>query len=118
MKRRPSQNGVQAIFSGRGEKRNRAHVVAGFISTDVAAILWVWISIGAASSLLLTSIATLLSLQGATLFSLPLALRKTQDRVCRGTVGSCDLEEKIQQSEIQERHGSAGGGNFLKKKRK
>ena len=114
-KRRPAQNGVQAIFSGRGEKRNRAHVVAGFISTDVAAILWVWISIGAASSLLLTSIAMLLSLQGATLFAYSLALRKTQHRVGRRTFGSYDLEEEIMQSEIPREHVSSGVGILSKK---
>src|SRR5216117_127686 len=94
-KRRPAQNGVQAIFSGRGEKRSRTRVVAGFISTSVAATLWVWISIGAAWSLLLTSIAMLLSLQGAALFVYSLAIRKTQHQVSRTTFGNYDLEEEI-----------------------
>jgi len=114
-KRRPAQNGVQAIFSRRGEKRKRAHVVAGFISTGVAATLWVWISIDAASSSLLTSIATLLSLQGAALFAYSLAIRKTQHRVSRRTFGSYDLEEEIMQSEIPREHVSSGGGNLSKK---
>src|SRR5207248_7032154 len=98
-KRRPAQNGVQAIFSGRGEKRNRTHVVAGFISTGVAATLWVWVSIGAASSLLLTSIATLLSLQGVALFAYSIAIRKTQNQVSGTTFASYDVEEGIVQSE-------------------
>ena len=114
-KRRPAQNGVQAIFSGRGEKRNRTHVVAGFISTGVAATLWVWVSIGAASSLLLTSIATLLSLQGVALFAYSLAIRKTQNQVSGTTFASYDLEEGIVQSEISREHVSSGVGNLLKK---
>ncbi len=113
-KRRPAQNGVQAIFSGRGEKRNRAHVVAGFISTGVAATLWVWISIGAASSSLLTIIATLLSLQGVALFAYSLAIRKTQHRVSRRTFGSYDLEEEIMRNDPKE-HVSSGVGNLSKK---
>ena len=114
-KRRPAQNGVQAIFSGRGEKRNRTHVVAGFISTGVAATLWVWVSIGAASSLLLTSIATLLSLQGVALFAYSLAIRKTQNQVSGTTFASYDLEEGIVQSETSREHVSSGVGNLSKK---
>ena len=114
-KRRPAQNGVQAIFSGRDEKKNRAHAVAGFVSTGIAATLWVWVSIGAASSSLLASIATLLSLQGAALFAYSLAVRKTQHRVSRRTFGSYDLEEEIMQSEIPREHVSSGVGILSKK---
>ena len=106
---------MQAIFSGRGEKRNRTHVVAGFISTGVAATLWFWVSIGAASSLLLTSIATLLSLQGAALFAYSLAMRKTQNQVSGTTFASCDLEEEIMQNEIPRERVSSGVGNLSKK---
>ena len=117
-KRRPAQNGVQAIFSGRSENRNRTHVVAGFISTSVAATLWAWISIDAGPSLLLTSIATLLSLQGAALFAYSLEIRKTQNQVIGTTFASYDLEEGIVQSEIPREHVSSGGGNLSDKHRK
>ena len=114
-KRRRAQNGVQAIFSGRGDKRSRTHIVAGFISTGVAATLWVWISIGAASILLLTSIATLLSLQGAVLFAYSLAIRRTQPQGSRIGFASYDLEEEIEQIKIPGEHLSSRGGIISKK---
>ena len=90
-------------------------MVASVISTSVAATLWAWISIDAGPSLLLTSIATLLSLQGVALFAYSLAIRKTQNQVSGTTFASYDLEEGIVQSEISREHVSSGVGNLSKK---
>ena len=98
-KRRPAQSGVQAIFSGRSERRGRAHAVAGMISTGTGACLWLWITIVAsASSLLLTSLAALLSVQGSALLVYSRTIRKTQRLDNRRTFASYELEDEIEPS--------------------
>ena len=98
-KRRPPQSGVQAIFSGRSERRGKAHAVAGLISTGTGAALWLWITIAAsASSLLLTSLAMLLSVQGTALIVYSLAVRKTQRLDSRRMFASYELEDEIEPS--------------------
>jgi hypothetical protein len=95
-KRRRAQNGVQAIFSGRTKGRGKAHLVAGLISTGSAAALWVRIIIAAsAPSLLLTSLVTLLSIQGTAFLVYSLAIRKTPG-LDDGRVASFDLEDAVE----------------------
>ena len=97
--RRPAQSGVQAIFSGRSERRGRAHAVAGMISTGTGACLWLWITVVAsASSLLLTSLATLLSVQGSALLVYSRTIRKTQRLDNRRTFASYELEDETEPS--------------------
>lgn len=98
-KRRPAQSGVHAIFSGGSERRSRAHVVAGLISAGIGAALWLWITRAAsASSPLLTSLATLLSVQGTVLIVYSLALRKTRRLDNGRRFASYELEDEIEPS--------------------
>jgi len=98
-KRRPAQSGVHAIFSGGSERRGRAHVVAGLISAGIGAALWLWITRAAsASSPLLTSLATLLSVQGTVLIVYSLALRKTRRLDNGRRFASYELEDEIEPS--------------------
>ena len=98
-KRRPVQSGVQAIFSGRSERRGKAHIVAGLISTGTGAALWGWITITTSiSSPLLTSLATLISTQGTALLVYSLATRKTRRVDSRRTFASYELEDEIEPS--------------------
>jgi hypothetical protein len=95
-KRRRAQNGVQAIFSGRTKGRGKAHLVAGLISTGSAAALWVRIIIAPpAPSLLLTSLVTLLSIQGTAFLAYYLAIRKTPGQYDR-RVATFGLEGEIE----------------------
>jgi len=94
-KRGRAQSGVQAIFSGSSKRRGKVHVVAGLISTGTAAILWVRITIAAsAPSLLLTSLVTLLSIQGTAFLVYALAIRKTPRQYDR-RVATFGLEAEI-----------------------
>ena len=99
-KRRQAQNGVQAIFSGRSERRSKTHVVAGLISTGTAAALWVWIIIASApaSSVLLTSLATLLAVQGAAFFIYSQAIGRSPRQESRKRFASYELEDEIEPS--------------------
>jgi hypothetical protein len=95
-KRGRVQNGVQAIFSGTSRKRGRVHLVVGLVSTGTAAVLWARIIIAAsAPSLLLTSLVTLLSIQGTAFLVYYMAVRKTPGQE-DGRVASFDLEGEIE----------------------
>ena len=100
-KGRRAQSGVQAIFSGRSERKGNAHVVAGLISIGTGVALWLWIIIAASiSSPLLTSLATLLSVQGAVFLVYSLAMRKTRRLDNARRFASYELEDEIEPSSI------------------
>ena len=76
-KRRPAQNGVQAIFSERNERKGRTRLIAGLASTGAGLGLWVWRNLSPPSfSLLLISVAILLTVQGEAFFVRSLAVRR------------------------------------------
>jgi hypothetical protein len=98
-KRRPTQNGVQAIFSGRSRRRGKPAIVAALISTGTAAALWMWVLIEAGSSysVLLTDVEGLFAIQGAAFFAYSLAIRRTR-RDKRTRFASYEFEDEIEPS--------------------
>jgi len=98
-KRMLMQNGVQAIFSGRSRRRGRTAVVAGLISTGTAVALWVWVTVGGASSysVLLTNVAALFAIQAAASFTYSLAMGRRR-RVYRTRFESYEVEDEIEPS--------------------
>jgi hypothetical protein len=76
-KRRPAQNGVQAIFSERDERKGRSRLIAGIASTGAGLGLLVWRTLAPPPfSSLLISVAILLTVQGAAFFVRSLAVRR------------------------------------------